>query len=225
MELIQLTEAQITFIRKHLTKILDNLDFIEEMTDHFILDIERQLNEGIDIQTAFLATKNSFGNADGLQELEKSFVKNFKKGIYNEMKEMYLQTLLKTTNNVLLVLSCITLYYFLFTNMIFHEVNIGQIIVVGAMIVWCIFYQIKTWKYNSFQYSTIQDSTQVGKTILGRISGITILYFQLHNQLFKQCDNFFLNILFVLIFVNFILWSHFSIKILQKMQKNKIITA
>ena len=222
--MIQLTELQITFIRKRLGVFLENIDFIEEMTDHFILDIERQLNEGIDVQTAFLATKVSFGGADGLQKLEKTFVKSFKKGIYNEMGQMYLQTLRKTPQNILLVLLFGCSYYLIAEKLMFWEMNLGSGIACSLFVVLGVWQTVVVWKYTDFQYRLQKNAIQVAQEALGPVTGIFILYSQLNVMVLKDhFDMFFLNILSTFVFCNFILWTYFSIKIFKRMQKNKII--
>ena len=224
--MIQLTEPQTTVIRKNLSRFLENLDFIEEMTDHFILDIERQLNEGIDVQTAFLATKSSFGGADGLQKLEKTFVKSFKKGIYNEMGQMYLQTLRKTPQNMLLVLLFGCSYYFLFKDFTFQKIGSEAMLILGIYVVLGLSQQIITWKYVDFQYGLQKNAIRVAKEVIGVVIGISFGYFYLNVMIFgKFFDMSFLSILSTLIFCNAILWNYCAIKILKRMQKSKIIVS
>ena len=218
----QLTEPQTAFIRKRLGVFLENLDFIEEMTDHFILDIERQLNEGIDVQTAFLATKSIFGGADGLQKLEKTFVKSFKKGIYNEIGQMYLQTLRKTPQNILLVLLLGCSYYFLFKDLIFQKNDLVTIFTFGTFFVSSAWYTLITWKYTSFEYLFPENTITVAKNAITIVNAITLSYFYFSFIILGDFfDVFFLRILSTFVFCNFILWTYYGTKILNKLNQTK----
>ena len=216
--MMQLTEIETTFIRKRLGVFLENLDFIEEMTDHFILDIERQLNEGIDMQTAFLVTKSSFGGADGLQKLEKTFVKSFKKGIYNEIGQMYLQTLRKMPQNMLLVFGVIASYYLLFENFASQESSFQKVVGIGGFLVSVMFYGVKG-HYNKNTSTIARKAIIVGNVLAWVYFSFCIKFFR------NYIDVSFLNVLSAFIFCHLVLWTYYGTKILNKLKikQNKII--
>ena len=113
---MKLQKEQIDFIRERLSVPLSHTDFIEEMTDHFANDIERQMQEeNKDFLVAFQHTKHSMGEADGLVKMQNQYINRFQYLIFRELLKMYINHLLYFPN-FLLASGFFAFTYFCFSD-------------------------------------------------------------------------------------------------------------
>ncbi|MCU0439536.1 MAG: hypothetical protein MUC49_16715 [Raineya sp.] len=175
---MKLTESQIQDIHQKLAIPLSNKEFIEEMVDHFVLDIEHQMqNNSISFEQAFVITKNGFGGAEGLIKMQNQYIKGFQKMIIKDLSWMSFRSLFTSPTGILW-LFLVTFGCYFYDEMISWQYTpFGFIIPIAILL---IIYVFQLYKGNAFRYWNEKTGSK-----LGLIATTHILAFQIFNIYFN----------------------------------------
>jgi hypothetical protein len=182
---MKLTENEIEDIRRKLAIPLSNKEFIEEITDHFVLDIEHQMqNEATSFEKAFTITKNNFGGVDGLVKMQNHYLKRYKKMIIKDLSWMSFKSLFTSPIGVfwtfLIGLGCC--FYEEIITWKYTPVSLLLPIVTLLII-----YIFQLYQNNVFKYSNEKVGTKVGLIVFSHLIAFQVfnIYFSLFHNILK----------------------------------------
>lgn len=182
---MKLSENQIDDIYKKLAIPLSNKEFIEEMVDHFVLDIEHQMqNNTVSFEQAFVITKNSFGGADGLVKMQNQYLKGFQKMIIKDLSWMSLRSLFTSPMGILWFFLIAFGCYFYDEMILWEFMRFGLIIPISVLL---IIYIFQLYKANAFRYWNEKTGSKLGLMATTHILAFQIfnIYFNLFHNIFK----------------------------------------
>ena len=160
---MKLTETQIAEIEKYILDWeIEYREFFDEMLDHFVTDIEGQMNNGSDFYSAFRITAGKFsGKTFDKRKHEKYFgLKAFEMESIYDFQKSYNQLAINVFKNQALsfrvfIWGCIG--YFLFQNFILVARPIFTGFYIGALFQTVIIFFISKPRFSFNKFKNIKD--------------------------------------------------------------------